>query len=151
MAEIVTSIWDLYLDVDDAATVLEAAAVLEQHRAVREPLPLDDARRLLGRLRTIARISAEESAYWAEEADVRREEAAVDGLRWGSTRIAARMCEIARELADGSRRIATVSLAAADDLAARLPERPSPEVRAAADATRREVEQLLARLDAGTP
>ena len=149
MDDIVTSIWDVYLDVADAEVVLEAAAVLEHHRAVREPLPLHDAHRLLARLRTIARVSAEESTYWAQEAEVRDEEAEADGLRWGAPETAARMRDLARELSDGSRRIAAASLAAAEDLAARLPEHPSPEVRAAAEATRREVEDLLARYDRG--
>ncbi len=144
-----TSIWDLYLDVDDASAILEALAVLERNRAVREPLPLEDAHRLLARLRTIASISAEESISWAEEADVRREEAEVDGVRWGSAAIAARMRDVAEELAAGSQRIAASAMAAAEDLARRLPDEPSPEVRAAAEATARQVAELLARRDRG--
>ncbi len=144
-----TSIWDLYLDVHDAAPILEALAVLERNRAVREPLPLEDAHRLLARLRTIANISAEESVYWAGEADIRRDEAEVDGVRWGSPEVAARMRDVAEELASGSRRIAAAAMAAAEDLAPRLPEEPSPEVRAAAEATRQQVTELLARQDRG--
>ncbi len=139
-----TSIWDVYLDTHDAAIVIEALVVLERERAVREPLPLYDAARLLARLRTIARISAEEATYWDLEARERHLEAEVDGGRWGSRDTASRMCSVADALAEGSRVIATAALAAVDDLAPRLTEPGSEEVRAAAEATVEQARALLA-------
>ncbi len=143
-----TSIWDVYLDPQDAAIVLEALVVLERERAVREPLPLNDAARLLARLRTIARISAEEATYWEAEATERQLEAEVDGGRWGSADVARRMRRVADGLAEGSRVIATAALAAVDDLAPRLTEPSSQEVRAATEATVEQARALLARRDA---
>lgn len=142
-----TSIWDLYTDPIDAAIVLEALVILERERAVREPLPLNDASRLLARLRTIARISAEEATYWDSEASERQLEADVDGGRWGSVTVARRMRSVANELAEGSRVIATAALAAVDDLAPRLTEPASDEVRAAAEATVEQARALLSRRD----
>ena len=142
-----TSIWDVYLDPHDAAVVLEALVVLERERAVREPLPLHDAARLLARLRTIARISAEEATYWEAEATERAFETQADGGRWGSTDVARRMRGVADGLAEGSRVIATAALAAVDDLAPRLTEPSSDEVRAAAEATVEQARALLARHD----
>ena len=142
-----TSIWDIYLDPTDAAVVLEALVILERERAVREPLPLNDASRLLARLRTIARISAEEATYWDAEATERHLEADVDGGRWGSVAVARRMRGVAHELAEGSRVIATAALAAVDDLAPRLTEPASDEVRAAAEATVEQARALLSRPD----
>lgn len=142
-----TSIWDVYLDSHDAAIVLETLVVLERERAVREPLPLHDAARLLARLRTIARISAEEATYWDAEATERQLEAEVDGGRWGSVAAARRMRSVADGLSEGSRVIATAALAAVDDLAPRLTDPASEEVRAAAEATVEEARALLARQD----
>lgn len=136
------SLWDLYLDVADAATVLEAVVVLERHRAVREPLPLENALLLHERLGRVARISAEDAVHWQREADDRHEAAEVDGGRWGSEELAATMSNVATELAETSRHIALVAQAAADDLAPRLTDSPSvPDD--ALDATAREVERLL--------
>ena len=146
-----TSIWDVYLDAQDAAIVLEALVVLERERAVREPLPLHDAARLLARLRTIARISAEEASYWEAEATERQLEAEVDGGRWGAASVARRMRSVADGLAEGSRVIATAALAAVDDLHPRLTEPASEEVRAAAEATVEEARALLARQDGARP
>lgn len=142
-----TSLWDLYLDPSDAQPVLEALRVLESERAVREPLPLADAPRLLARLRTIARISAEEAGSWAGEADERALEAGVDGGRWGSAEVADRMAAVARGIADGSGRVAKAALLAVDDLTQRLAPSPSSEARAAAEATEAEARELLARHD----
>lgn len=140
-----TSIWDLYLDVDDAADLLHAFVVLERHRAIREPLPLHDAPALLARLRVVAGIAREEASHWADEADDRRLEAQVDGGRWGATGPARTMAAVADELADGSRQIAEAAEAAATDLAARL-QQPAPDgVDVAAEATARDVHRLLAR------
>lgn len=143
-----TSIWDVYLDTHDAAIVLEALVVLERERAVREPLPVHDAARLLGRLRTVARISAEEATFWDAEALERRLEAEVDGGRWGSRTTAERMRSVAESLAEGCRAIATAALAAVDDLAPRLTEPSSDAARQAAAATVEEARALLARHDA---
>ncbi len=143
-----TSLWDLYLDAADARPVLEALEVLETERAVREPLPLREAARLLARLRTIAHISAEEVASWAGEADERALEATVDGGRWGSAETADRMAAVARGVAGSSRRVAEAALRAVADLEQRLPAIPSPLVRAAAEATTAEARELLARHDA---
>ncbi|MEX2550175.1 MAG: hypothetical protein WD638_08100 [Nitriliruptoraceae bacterium] len=142
-----TSLWDVYLDAADAYLVLEASHVLESERAIREPLPLHEAPRLLARLRTITRISAEEADSWALEADERTLEAEADGGRWGSAETAARMAAVARELAAGSRRVATAALRAADDLEPRIQTVPSPEAQAAAEATLAQARQLLARHD----
>lgn len=114
------SVWDHYLDVRDAAVLLDAAAVVERHHAVREPLPLEDPRRLLDRLRTIATLCGEDAVHWAREAGDRREDAAVDGGRWGSSAVAAHMAELAEGTVAAFTEIATLTAAAADDLAARL-------------------------------
>lgn len=114
------SVWDHYLDVHDAATLLDAAAVVERHHAVREPLPFHDARRLLDRLRTIATLCGEDAVQWAREAGDRREDASVDGGRWGSPAVATRMAELADATVTALTEIATLTAAAADDLAARL-------------------------------
>jgi len=143
-----TSIWDIYLDTHDAAIVLEALVVLERERAVREPLPLHDAARLLARLRTIARISAEEATYWDAESTERQLEAEVDGGRWGSRATADRMRSVADTVAEGCRVIASAALAAVDDLAPRLTEPSSEAARHAAEATVEEARELLARHDA---
>lgn len=142
-----TAIWDLYLDPEDAALILEAAVILERHRAAREPLPFGDAARLLGRLRTVALIAADEANAWRSEAEERRLEAAADGGRWGSVFAAQRMQQVAQELADSSQLIATAALAAADDLAPRLTEPPDESTRRAAAATVEEARVLLARYD----
>jgi hypothetical protein len=146
----VRSIWDLYLDADDAAVVLHALAVVERHRAVREPLPLEDADRLLDRLGTIARIAAEEAVHWQREAADRHEEAEVDGGRWGSVAAAARMRDVAADLADGSREIADAADAAVRDLQARLTDAPPDDAGAAAEAVVLEAQRLLRRYDEGT-
>jgi hypothetical protein len=142
-----TSLWDLYLDPPDAQPVLVALQVLEAERAVREPLPLHDLPRLLARLRTIARISAEEAGSWAGEADERALEAEVDGGRWGSAGSADQMAAVARGVAESSRRVADTALRAVDDLEQRLPSVPSSETQAAAEATAAEARELLARHD----
>lgn len=141
------SIWDLYLDVDDAADLLRALEVMERHRAVREPLPLSDPPRLLERLRIVAGIAAEEAGHWENEAQDRRLEADVDGGSWGSVETARRMAAVAEGLAAGSREIARTAQAAAQDVAGRLPGPGTvpPAVQAAEDVTAREVQDLLAR------
>jgi len=116
----VVTVWDLYLDAEDAVVLLDAVATLERHRAVREPLPLHDALSLLDRLRTIAGVAEQDAVHWRREADDRREEAAADGGRWGTPRIASTMVGTADDLADGARVIAAASHAAATDLAERL-------------------------------
>lgn len=115
-----TTVWDLYLDVDDAGVLLETVAVLERHRAVREPLPLTDVDLLLGRLQIIAGVAEEDAVYWRREAGDRQEEADADGGRWGTPAVAATMVTTATDLADGAGIIAAAAYAAAADLAARL-------------------------------
>ncbi len=114
------TVWDLYLDAEDAVVLLDAVATLERHRAVREPMPLHDALSLLDRFRTIAGVAEQDAVYWRREADDRREEADADGGRWGTPQIASTMVRTADDLADGARVIAAASHAAATDLAARL-------------------------------
>lgn len=116
-------IWDLYLDSDDAKIVLAAAAALERHAAIREPLPLNDAQRLCLRLQMIAPIAAEEATYWSYEAEDRRVEAEGDGGRWGTAATAHQMHEIAQQRAAGSQQVAELARAAADDLTRRLADR----------------------------
>lgn len=121
------SVWDHYLDADDAALLLDAAAVVEHHHAVREPLPLHDAHRLLDRLHTIATLSAEDAVHWQREAEDRREEATADGGRWGRADVAARMATLATATADALADIARVTGAAAADLVARLGPTSAPD------------------------
>lgn len=137
------SIWDVYLDAGDAAALLHAVAVIERHRAVREPLPLDDAARLLERLAIVGGIARDEAVYWDREAEDRRLEAEVDGGRWGTVEVAHRMAQIAADLAAGSREIAAACEAATTDLAPRLPTEPRREVAAADDAMAETVRRLL--------
>ena len=140
-----TSIWDLYLDAADAADLLHAVAVLERHRAIREPLPLQDAAALLDRLRVVAGIAAEEAIHWDHESEDRGLEAQVDGGRWGSPEVARTMAHVGAELADGSRQIARAAEAAARDLAPRLVE-PGPDgVEVAVEASTQDVQRLLSR------
>jgi hypothetical protein len=115
-----TALWDVYLDATDAAPVLHAVTVLEQYRAVREPLPFDDADRLLERLVMVASIAEEEAVYWRREATDRQEEAAGGGGRWGHPEVAERMTTSAHLLADGSVEVALAAHAAAEHLMARL-------------------------------
>lgn len=129
----VTTVWDLYLDADDAVVLLDAVATLERHRAVREPMPLQDALRLLDRFQIIAGVAEQDAVYWRREADDRREEADADGGRWGTPRIASTMVGTADDLADGARVIATAAYAAAADLAARLEELATPSDASADD------------------
>jgi hypothetical protein len=116
----VPTVWDLYLDAADSAVLLDAIATLERHRAVREPLPLNDAALLLERFRTIAGVAEEDAVHWRREADDRREEADADGGRWGTPRIASIMVGTADDLADGAGVIAVAAHAAAADLATRM-------------------------------
>jgi hypothetical protein len=116
----VTALWDVYLDAADAAPVLHAVTTLERHRAVREPLPFDDADRLLERLAMVASIAEEEAVYWRREAVDRHEETAGGGGRWGDADIAGRMATSAHLLADGSVEVALAAHAAAQHLADRL-------------------------------
>ncbi len=116
-------VWDVYLDDQEAAPLLHAAAVLERHRWVREPLPFSDVRRLLARLRKIAPLAAEDAQHWAHEAEDRLEESRADGGRWGSPAAATTMAVTALALAEGSREVLDAVTAAADDLSARLEER----------------------------
>jgi len=139
----VARIWDLYLDVEDAAAVLRAVATLERHDAVREPLPLEDAARLLERLRTVARIAEEETTSWGYEAEDRREEARADGGRWGCAEVAATMLRIALERAGRCREVADTATAAADDLAVRLADGTSAAVAEAERATWEQARRLL--------
>lgn len=136
-------LWDLYLDVDDASPVLHAAAVLERRDAIREPLPLDDAARLLDRLRTVARIAKEEATFWGYETEDRRAELDVDGGRWGSTEVARTMLDIAIERAAGCHEVADAADAAVADLAVRLRRAPLSEVQEAVDATVDQAQRLL--------
>ncbi|GGI04743.1 hypothetical protein [Egicoccus halophilus] len=114
------SVWDLYLDADDAALLFAAIVTLERHRWVREPLPLDDAVALRERFNTIARIAGEDALYWSQEADDRREAAEVDGGRWGTAQLAQVMSETAADLAAGSRKVEVAVQAAAEELSARM-------------------------------
>jgi hypothetical protein len=116
----VPSVWDLYLDANDATVLLEAIVTLERHRWVREPLPLDDAVALHERLRIVAGIAAEDAVYWAREAEDRREAAGVDGGRWGSPDVAHAMAETAMNLSRGSHEVEAAARAAAADLGGRL-------------------------------
>ncbi len=136
-------IWDLYLDGDDAAAVLTAAAALERHAAIREPLPLDDVHRLLARLRTIAPIAADEAGYWAHEVEDRQVEADGDGGRWGSPATAAAMLAVASDRAAACREVAAAAAAAAEDLAARLDASPQPSSPPIDRGLRDQAEQLL--------
>ncbi|MFA9445237.1 hypothetical protein [Egicoccus sp. AB-alg6-2] len=114
------SVWDLYLDADDAALLFAAIVTLERHRWVREPLPLEDAVALRQRFDVIAGIAGEDAVYWGREAEDRREAATVDGGRWGTPQLAQVMSETAEDLSAGSRKVEVAVLAAAEDLAARL-------------------------------
>jgi hypothetical protein len=125
------SVWDLYLDADDAHALIDAVVVLERHRAVREPLPLENAELLLERLERVARYCAEDAVYWDREALDRGEAATVDGGRWGSSDVASAMSSVAAELADVSRHIAAVAQTAAQDLQGRLSAAPTVPQRAA--------------------
>jgi uncharacterized membrane protein len=140
-----TSIWDLYLDVDDAADLLHAFAVLERHRAIREPLPLNDAPALLDRLRVVAGIAGQDVTHWEHESEDRRLESEVDGGRWGSSETARTMAGVAGELADGSRQIAEAAEAAAQDLARRLAQPGLDGAALAAEVSARDVHRLLSR------
>lgn len=113
-------VWDIYLDADEAAPLLRAAATLERHRWVREPLPFSDVRGLLTRLRKIAELADEDARHWAFEAEDRVEESRADGGRWGSAAAATTMAVTASALAQGSREVHEAAAAAADDLAARI-------------------------------
>lgn len=143
------SLWNHYLDAADAAVVLHAAEVVESHRAVREPLPFDDAERLLQRLRRIAELYRVDAGHWRNEAEDRREEAAVDGGRWGSREVATRMAAIAERTATDSETIAAAADAAARDLAGRLRDTPGAPTaeRAAAEQARRLLDELGLRGD----
>lgn len=117
-------VWDVYLDVHDAEALLDAAATLERHRWVREPLPFSDVDRLLARLRKIVATAVEDVRNWQLEAEDRLEESRADGGRWGSPEAATTMALTALALAEGSREVLAVVRVAADDLAARIDERP---------------------------
>lgn len=117
-------VWDVYLDAEDAAALLHAAATLERHRWTREPLPFSDVARLLERLRRIADLAAEDAGHWRFEAEDRLEESRGGGGRWGSEEAATTMVLTAAALADGSAEVHAAARAAADDLAARLEDRP---------------------------
>lgn len=114
------SVWDLYLDADDATVLLEAIVTLERHRWVRQPLPLEDAVALHERLQIVAGIAAEDAVYWAREAEDRREAAGVDGGRWGSPGFAHAMAETAASLSRGSREVEVAARTAAADMGPRL-------------------------------
>jgi hypothetical protein len=124
----VAQVWDVYLDADDAAVLLHAAATLEQHRWVREPLPFTDVERLLDRLRMIVTLAEEDARNWQFEAEDRLEESRADGGRWGSTDAATTMAVTALALADGSRKVLEATRAAVEDLATRLEDRPPLDV-----------------------
>jgi hypothetical protein len=121
----VTRVWDVYLDADDASTLLHAARTLERHRWVREPLPFDDVARLLARLRLIAELAAEDAENWKLETEDRVEESRADGGRWGDRTSATAMAVTALALADGSREVREAASAAAADLATRIANRPA--------------------------
>lgn len=139
------SLWDLYLDADDAATLLDALVVLEQARAVREPPPIEDLEELLRRLQTVARLSDDDAVLWQREAADREDDAAVDGGRWGHPEVARQLRDSADALARGHRQVAEVASAAARDLADRLAGAPIDEVRRAAEATALAAQELLRR------
>lgn len=120
-------VWDVYLDAADAAVLLRAAETLERHRWVREPLPFADVDRLLERLRKIARLAVEDTRNWRYEAEDRLEESRGGGGRWGSAEAATTMALTAAALADGSEEVLVTVRAAADDLAARIADRPALE------------------------
>jgi hypothetical protein len=120
----VAQVWDVYLDADEAAPLLRAAATLERHRWIREPLPFSDVDRLLARLRKIADLSAEDARHWGFEAEDRIEESRADGGRWGSPAAATTMAVTASALAEGSQEVHEAAAAAAADLAGRLEGRP---------------------------
>jgi len=141
----VPAIWDRYLDVDDAADLLHALAVLERHRAVREPLPLNDLSLLLERLHVVANIARDEVAHWSFEANERHLEASVDGGRWGSSATARTMAVIAEELAASSQQIAEAADAAARDLAPRIAAGDDATAALAQAATALDVQRLLER------
>lgn len=138
------SVWDLYLDPGDARAVMDAVMLLERRRAVREPLPLEDADLLYQRLERVARFCAEDAVYWDREALDRAEAATVDGGRWGSAQVASAMSGVATELADASREIARTADAAARDLGVRLAA-ASPAPAVAADDTVERARALLER------
>lgn len=121
-------VWDVYLDVHDAEALLHAAATLERHRWVREPLPFSDVARLLDRLQKIVGLAAEDVGNWRFEAEDRLEESRAGGGRWGSAEAATTMALTAAALADGSEEVHAAVRAAADDLAARLADRPPLDV-----------------------
>lgn len=141
------SIWDVYLDADDAALLLSSVATLERHRAVREPLPVNDTATLLPRLRKMATLYREEAEFWQREADDRELEAEVDGGRWGTPDMALVMRDIASELSAGSMRISSAAAIAAEDLAPRLLDVSLTLSREAATATALEARRLLDRHD----
>lgn len=141
------SIWDVYLDADDATLLLSSIATLERHRAVREPLPVNDTATLLRRLRKMASLYREEGEFWQREADDREIEAEVDGGRWGTPDMALVMRDIASELSAGSIRISSAAEIAAEDLAPRMLDVSLALSQEAADATAREARQLLERHD----
>lgn len=114
------SVWDLYLDANDAVVLLETIVTLERHRWVREPLPLEDAVALHERLQIVAGIAAEDAVYWAREAEDRSEAADVDGGRWGSPEVARTMAATATSLSQGSREVEVAARAAVADLGRRL-------------------------------
>jgi hypothetical protein len=120
----VAQVWDVYLDAGEAAVLLHAAATLERHRWVREPLPFGDVERLLERLRKIADLAAEDTQHWRFEADDRVEESRGGGGRWGSEKAATTMAVTATALAEGSQEVHEAAHAAAQDLAERLENRP---------------------------
>jgi hypothetical protein len=120
----VAQVWDVYLDADEAAPLLHAAATLERHRWVREPLPFGDVRALLTRLRKITDLAAEDARHWGFEAEDRLEESRGGGGRWGSAEAATTMAVSATALAEGSREVHEAAAAAVADLAARLEDRP---------------------------
>jgi hypothetical protein len=146
----VISLWDVYLDADDASTVLDALVVLERHRAVREPPPIEDVEELVRRLTTIARLSDEDAVHWQREAADRAADAEVDGGRWGSTDVAQRMAAVASEVADGYRAVARAADTAANDLEDRLSDVARDELRRAAAQTSEQAEELLRRLEHDT-
>jgi hypothetical protein len=145
----VISIWDVYLDAADAAVMLQAIEVLERHRAVREPLPIEDTATLLPRLRRIARLYADEARSWAHEQEDRGLEAEADGGRWGSPEAARRMRDTAEQLSAGSSRIAATAARAADDLEPRLADVPGDLVHEAQQRLLHEARRLLERHDEG--
>jgi hypothetical protein len=122
----VAQVWDVYLDADDAASLLHAAVTLERHRWVREPLPFSDVDRLLERLRKIASLAVDDARNWQFEAEDRLEESRADGGRWGSPQAATAMAVTALALAEGSKEVHEAVRAAVADLAPRIEPRPAP-------------------------